>query len=109
MMKTITTADFNKEVLQSDLLVMVKFTADYCGPCHSIQPLLEEIEKEVEGKAKMVKLDIDDSPEIASQYKIKSIPAMLVFKGGQVVSTQVGRTTKDKIMALFQFEDAKEE
>lgn len=108
-MKTITTKEFDKEVLQSDLPVMLKFTAEWCGPCVSLQPLLEQIAEEVSSKAKILKLDIDDSPEIASRYKVKSIPAMLVFKGGQVVSTQIGRTTKDKIMALFQFEETEQE
>lgn len=104
-MKTITSDNFEQEVLQSKLPVLVKFTATWCGPCQAIQPLLEEIAKDVEGKAKVVKLDIDDSPELAAKYRVKSIPTMIVLKNGEVAASQVGRAPKDKIVALLELEN----
>lgn len=100
-MKTITADNFEQEVLQSDIPVMVKFTAEWCGPCKIIQPILENIAKDLEGKAKIVKLDIDDSPEIAAKYRVKSIPTMMVFKDGNVVAIQIGSAPREKLIALF--------
>lgn len=104
-MKTITNDNFEQEVLQSKIPVMIKFTASWCGPCRVIQPILEEVAKEVEGKAEIVKLDIDDSSELAAKFKVKSIPTMIVFKNGEAIKTQIGSVPKSKILALFELED----
>lgn len=100
-MKTITSEEFATEVLQSDIPVMVKFTADFCGPCKRMQPMLDTLAEELDGKAKIVKLDIDASREIAAQYKIKSIPAMMVFKDGVVIATQIGSAPKETLVKMF--------
>lgn len=104
-MITINNSNFEQEVLQSKIPVMIKFTAPWCGPCRVIQPILEEVAKEVEGKAQIVKLDIDDSPELAAKFKVKSIPTMIVIKSGEVIKTQIGSVPKDKILALFELEN----
>lgn len=104
-MKTITNDNFEQDVLQSKIPVMIKFTATWCGPCRVIQPILEEVAQEVEGKATIVKLDIDDSPELAAKFKVKSIPTMIVFKNGEVVKTQIGSISKNKILALLELEN----
>ena len=103
-MKTVNQSNFEKEVLQSATPVMVKFTAEWCPPCKRLHPLLEEVEKEVEGKAQVVALDIDDDPELASAYKVKSIPTMIVFKGGQITKTQVGSVGKEALVKLLDLE-----
>src|SRR5579885_1582221 len=100
-MKTITTTEFEREVLNSDIPVMVKFTAEWCGPCRILQPILEQAAKDLEGKAKIVKLDVDESSEIASKYRIKSIPTMIIFVNGEVAATQIGSAPKEKLIALF--------
>jgi len=100
-MKTITDNDFTVEVLQSNIPVMVKFTAEWCSPCSAIQPTLEEIATELEGKAKIVKLDVDESPVTASKYRVKGIPTMMVFKNGELFTTQVGRDSKANLISLF--------
>ena len=104
-MITVDNSNFEKEVLQSKIPVMIKFTASWCRPCHAIQPILEEVAKELEGKATIVKLDIDDSSDVAAKFKVKSIPTMIVFKNGEAVKTQIGSIPKDKIIALFELEN----
>lgn len=100
-MKTVSDRDFDKEVLQASVPTMVKFTAEWCGPCQMIQPLLDEIAGELKGKAEIVKLDVDESPVTASKYRVKGIPTMMVFKNGELFTTQVGRDSKAKLIALF--------
>lgn len=83
-------ADFQKEVLESDVPVLVDFWAEWCGPCKAIGPSVENVANKFAGKAKVFKIDVDTNGEIAQQYGIMSIPALLVFKGGQVVDRIVG-------------------
>lgn len=83
-------ADFQKEVLESDVPVLVDFWAEWCGPCKAIGPSVENVANKFAGKAKVFKIDVDSNGEIAQQYGIMSIPALLVFKGGQVVDRIVG-------------------
>jgi len=90
----VTDADFESVVLKSDIPVMVDFWAEWCGPCKMIAPLVEELSKEYEGKAKMVKVDVDNNSAVAMKYGIRNIPTLLFFKNGQVIDKQVGVVAK---------------
>ena len=95
-------ADFDAKVLKSDVPVLVDFWAEWCGPCKAIGPSIEQLAQEYAGKAKVVKLDVDSDPNIASQYGVMSIPALLVFKGGKVVDQMVGAAPKATIAQLIE-------
>lgn len=90
----VTDATFQKEVLESDVPVLVDFYADWCGPCKMIAPSVEQLATEYEGKAKVLKLDVDANGQTAQNYRVMSIPTLLVFKGGKVVDTIVGAVPK---------------
>ena len=90
MIIKITDQTFNEEVLKSNIPVLVDFWAEWCGPCHAIAPVLEEIAKANEGKIKIAKLNIDENPAHLDQYRIMSIPNMKLFKGGELVDEFVG-------------------
>lgn len=92
------TATFEAEVLQSEIPVLVDFWAPWCGPCKALNPIIHKVADEVEGKAKIVKVNIDESPEIAGKYSIMSIPTLLIFNKGQVSDQLIGLVQKDKIM-----------
>ncbi len=93
-----TDANFEDEVLNSDQPVLVDFWATWCGPCRTIAPTIEEIASEYDGKAKVVKLDVDNNPMTAQKYGIRSIPSLLFFKGGRPVDQMVGVVPK-KVLA----------
>ena len=95
------TAEFQEKVLGSDLPVLVDFWAPWCGPCRAIAPAVEELATEYAGKAKVFKIDVDQVGEVAQNYGVMSIPALLVFKGGKVVDKQVGAGPKSHIAALI--------
>ncbi len=99
--KEITDQNFQSEVLQSAKPVLVDFWAPWCGPCRQIAPLLDEIAAENAGTAVVGKVNIDDNPEAAQSYGVSSIPTLLVFKGGQVVSKFVGVQGKARIQAAL--------
>ena len=89
--------DFQKDVLQSDVPVLVDFSAEWCGPCRMIAPAVEQLGAELAGKAKVVTIDVDQHSEIAGRYGIMSIPALVVFKGGKEVDRIVGAVPKAAI------------
>jgi thioredoxin 1 len=93
--------DFQREVIESPIPVLVDFSATWCGPCRTIEPHVEAIATELQGKAKVVKVDVDEHSDVASKYGIMSIPALLVFKNGQEVDRLVGAAPKDRIAGLI--------
>lgn len=90
----VTDAEFEEVVLKSDVPVVVDFWAEWCGPCKMIGPIVEELSVEFEGKAKMVKVDVDSNPATAMKFGIRNIPTLLFFKGGEVADKQVGVVAK---------------
>jgi thioredoxin 1 len=94
----ITNDNFEAEVIQSDVPVMVDFWAAWCGPCRMIAPIVEELAEAYEGKAKIGKLDVDSNQEVAAKYKIMSIPNVLFFKGGEVVDQVIGAVPKKQFV-----------
>jgi len=94
---TLTTANFNEEVINSQLPVLVDFWATWCGPCRMVGPIVEELAQELEWQIKVGKLSVDDEQEIASQYGVMSIPTLLLFKDGKVAVTVVGARPKEDL------------
>ena len=90
-------ADFDSEVLKATGAVVVDFWAEWCGPCRQIAPALEEIAGSLNGKVKIVKLNVDENPQTASKYGVMSIPTLMLFKNGEMASRQVGAAPKQKL------------
>jgi len=96
----LTTANWDKEVLQSKEPVLVDFWAEWCAPCRMIAPLIDALAEEYAGRVRVGKLDVDESPEVAGRYDIRSIPSLLVFKAGQVVEQRIGALPKQELARL---------
>jgi thioredoxin 1 len=98
---TLTDANFDEEVLKSDIPVLVDFWATWCGPCKMIAPVVEEIAKENEGKIKVGKVNVDEEQRLAIRFGISSIPTLLVFKNGELANKAVGYMPKVQLEALL--------
>lgn len=100
MIKEINENLFGEEVLNSDIPVVVDFWATWCGPCRMLAPVVEEISEELSGKVKFVKVNVDENPVVSTQYKIASIPTLMVFKSGEAAETLVGFRPKEAIKSV---------
>lgn len=95
---TITDDNFDSEVIKSDKPVLIDFWATWCGPCRMIAPIVEELAGELDGKVKIGKLDVDDNQQTAIKFGVRSIPTILIFKGGQLKETIIGAVPKSQIV-----------
>jgi thioredoxin 1 len=93
--------NFESEVLQSSVPVLVDFTATWCGPCRALAPIIEKVADDYQGKVKVGKLDIDEASEITRKYGVRSVPTIILFQGGEKTGQHVGLTTQEKIVQLL--------
>jgi len=100
-MLQLTDQNFQKEVLESDLPVLVDFFASWCGPCQMMAPVIEELAKEYEGKIKFGKLNVDENPQSAAKYGVMSIPTIILFKQGREVRRKIGFSGKEELEKLL--------
>ncbi|MDR0514617.1 MAG: thioredoxin [Coriobacteriaceae bacterium] len=101
MSEIVRSADFPAKVLEAPLPVLVDFFATWCGPCQRIAPVIDEIASEMAGKVAVVKLDIDESPDVASRYGVTSVPTLILFEGGQPKKQMVGGYPKANILEML--------
>ena len=94
--------NFESEVINSELPVLIDFWAVWCGPCKEIAPILDEINNEINNKIKIVKINIDENPNIPSKYGVQSIPTLIILKKGEVVATKVGSSLKSDILSWIE-------
>jgi thioredoxin 1 len=99
---TITKDNFEKEVLQSDVPVLVDFWAAWCGPCRMVAPIVDQIAKEFEGRAKVGKVNVDDENELAQKFRIMSIPTLIVFKDGKIADSVLGARSKEDLATMLE-------
>ena len=97
----VTDGNFDSEVLQSQTPVLVDYWAEWCGPCKMIAPILDDVAKDYAGKLKVAKLNIDDNQDTPAKYGIRSIPTLMLFKGGNVEATKVGALSKSQLTAFI--------
>jgi thioredoxin 1 len=94
--------NFAVEVLQSDLPVLVDFWATWCGPCKSVSPIVDDLSKEYSGRVKVAKLNVDENPATPSQYGVRGIPTLILFKGGKILEQIVGAVPKTRLTAMIE-------
>jgi len=94
-------SNFEEEVLKSEKPTLVDFWAPWCGPCQAIGPIVEELAEEYQGKAKIVKLNVDNAPVTAAKYGVRGIPTLMLFKGSELQDTIIGLTSKDRLEDLL--------
>lgn len=97
-----TDATFEKDVLQSDIPVLVDLWAPWCGPCRMVAPILDELAGELDGKVRIVKINIDENQATPAQFGVRSIPTLLLFKDGKLAATQVGALPKNQLAAFIE-------
>jgi thioredoxin 1 len=97
--RSVTDASFESDVLNSEKTILVDFWAEWCGPCRAVGPILDQIAAEHADKIEIVKLNVDENPQTAAKYQITSIPAMKVYRGGEVVKTVIGAKPKPALEA----------
>ena len=97
----LTKNNFKDEVLNSDIPVLVDFWATWCGPCRMVAPIVEEIADEYDGRIKVGKVNVDEEEELARQFRVMSIPTLILFKGGKAVTSAVGARPKSAILAML--------
>lgn len=102
MSEIITSQEFQAKVLDADKPVLVDFFATWCGPCKRLAPTIDEIQREMEGKAYVYKVDIDQSQDIAVRYRVSSVPTLILFKDGEPAKKTIGAQPKAALMALFE-------
>jgi thioredoxin 1 len=102
MSKAVTDSTFGEDVLKAPAPVLVDFWAEWCGPCRSIAPSLEELGKEFEGRLEVVKVNIDENPETPTQFGVRGIPTLIIFKDGKPAATQVGAAPKSALKAWIE-------
>ncbi|MGP8027538.1 MAG: thioredoxin [Acidocella sp.] len=102
MTKAVTDETFETDVLKSSAPVLVDFWAEWCGPCRSIAPSLEDLAKEYEGKLEVVKVNIDENPMTPSTFGVRGIPTLIIFKDGKPAATQVGAAPKSALKAWIE-------
>jgi len=102
MSTSVGTNDFEREVINSEQLVLVDFWAQWCGPCRMLTPIIDEVAEEKKDKCKVLKLNVDDAPEIAAKYEIMNIPTILFFKEGKIVDKNIGALSKQDIVSKIE-------
>ncbi|MDK2786906.1 MAG: thioredoxin 1 [Epulopiscium sp.] len=98
MAKQLTAQEFQTEVLDSKELVLVDFFATWCGPCKMMAPVIDQLAEEMDGKAKIFKIDVDEARDLAAKYRIMSVPTLMFFKNGEVVDQIMGAVPKDRLV-----------
>jgi thioredoxin 1 len=102
LIKHVTDASFEADVLQSATPVLVDYWADWCGPCKMIAPMLDEAAKELGGRVQIAKMNVDENRDVPARYGIRGIPTLMLFKGGQLAATKVGALSKAQLTAFLE-------